>query len=169
MNEYPMSQIKKSLDSIICNISLAGDDIMSMDESGGSIIKQGATRINQGLLFKGYDGIVELFITYTHEHWINEDGVKDKDVMLLALIEYVEVVVDKKLENRTKSYELISKNIISDIWKEAQLLIPACIEYSYIMRQPYTDEETGKTRFKRNFPTKGPKLSIVKMKNAWRI
>ena len=169
MEEYPMSQIKKSLDSIICNISLVGDDIMRKDEKSGMIMKAGATRINQGLVFKGYDGIAELFITYTHEHWVNDDGKRDKDVMLLALIEYIEIVVDTPLADRTKSYNMISPKIINGIWDEAQLLIPACIEYSYLMRHPYTDEESGKVRFKRNFPTKCAKLSIVKMKKAWSV
>lgn len=160
-----MNQIKKSLDNIVAHLSSASEEVKN--EKCSSILKTGCTRINQGLLFKGYDGVAELFITHTHPHWCDDGGNKDKNVTLCSLLEYIEILADDKFKDMQKTYSSIPDNIIDSVWEEACLLIPACLEFTYLMRQPYEDPETGKTRFKKNFPSSGPKLSIVKMKSVW--
>jgi hypothetical protein len=128
-----------------------------------SIIISGANLLSTGLVTMGYEYIARLFITRTHTSWES----KNRKAVLMSLLMYMETMTNTTFANVEEMYDRTSSVMIEEFWKIAVVLIPACLEYAYILRGPYVDKTTGKTKYKENFPKEGSVLKIVALTKVW--
>ena len=131
-------------------------------------IEEGISNTNNGIILKGHAYVAELFIRHTYSEW-HLNGNVDRDTTLKSFLLSITQITNSELSKWDSMYVETDEIILEDLWETVKEIVPTCINYTYCMRSPYLDEETGKMRFKNAFPHGQHKLSVGKMRQVWSL
>lgn len=114
----------------------------------------------------GKDKVIELFIKHTYKQW-ELDGRIDRDTTLKSILANISNLTgscNKALENL---YCETNNDLLEEYWVSVKKLIPDCLDYVYLMRDPILNEKTGKIAFASSYPHGKHSLSLKKLKSIW--
>lgn len=158
-----LKTIKDSFESIVPYLRRYAEQHKDKYPDNAAIILSGTNLFSTGMSAVGYESIARLFITRTHTSWTD----KNRKKMLMSFLMYMEVMTGDKFTDTESMYNNTSDKIIDEFWTIAIVLIPACLDYVYILREPYVDKITGKTKYKAKFPKEGSVLSVISLMKVW--
>ena len=166
-NEKILQDFSDLLDVIFNKVTLFNEIHQKKYPDEVKNIRQGINLTKTYQTVSGTVKTADLFIKNTYESW-EKDGEKDRDLTVMSILKCVSNISGDTSDDKwEKIYKETNDEIIEDVWDTVKDLIPVCIQITYTLREPVTDENTGKTKFTKSFPSGQHKLSIKKLKSVW--